>query len=156
MELKSIVLGIRVHAEDSSTAEIHLAALQKELNKHELSWSQIVSITTDTEPTMNRTGRLIIEHAKNNHNVELNHVGCIDHILQVTTKMAQLDPPLAEGENHGINEGSVKTLSRARALVNTFNHRRTLRTSSRLCKIHLITFKELETGISSTRSGRPL
>ena len=68
MELKSLVLGIRVHAEDSSTAQIHLAALQEELTKHELSWSQIVSITTDTEPTMNKTGRLIIEHAKNNHN----------------------------------------------------------------------------------------
>ena len=118
MELKSLVLGIRVHAEDSSTAQIHLDALQEELNKHELSWSQIVSITTDTEPTMNKTGRLIIEHAKNNHNVELNHVGCIDHILQVTTKLAQLDPPLAEGENHGLQ---ASTLSKARALVGTFN-----------------------------------
>jgi hypothetical protein len=118
MELKSLVLGIREHAGESSTADIHVEALQTELTKHGLSWSQIVSITTDTEPTMNKTGRLIIAHAKNNHNVEINHIGCIDHILQVTTKLAQLDPPLAAGENHGLE---AETLLKARALVGTFN-----------------------------------
>lgn len=118
MEIKSVVLGIREHAGESSTADIHLRALETELTRHGISWSQIVSITTDTEATMNKTGRLIIAHAKNNHNVELNHVGCIDHILQVTTKLAQLDPPLAEGEDHGLE---ASTLLKARALVGTFN-----------------------------------
>ena len=90
-ELHSIPVGICRH-KGTSTAEDHLKAFEVELGKHGLTFANIVAFTTDTEPTMNSAGRLIMARAAELGFPTVEHVGCVDHILNGTTKLAGTDP----------------------------------------------------------------
>jgi hypothetical protein len=114
-ELHSMPIGIMAH-KGTSTAEDHFAALEAEGVSHGLTWQNIVAVVTDTEPTMNATGRLIQARTAA-LNLEVEHVGCADHILNTTTKKCALDPenapqPLPQ------EAGALKV---ARTLVGTFS-----------------------------------
>ena len=118
--MQSCILAITVSEGTGSRAEDHLAALREELNKHGLSFKRnIVSVTTDTEATMNRTGRLIVEAAKE-EGAKIEHVGCVDHILNLNVKegakdriRSTVEGPLTEAD------GALKALH---TLVGSYNH----------------------------------
>ena len=114
-ELHSIPLGI-VHHKGTSTAEDHFSALEVEGVRHGLTWQNIVAIVTDTEPTMNATGRLIAERTAG-LNLVVEHVGCADHILNTTTKKCALDPDYAP---HPL-PAEAGALKIARGLVGSFS-----------------------------------
>ena len=98
--LHSIPIGISQHL-GTSKGEDHANALEMELDKHGLGFSNIVAFTTDTAAVMNAAGRLLVTKAKV-LGFDIEHIGCVDHILNVTTKLAGLDPkdtPLPEEEH---------------------------------------------------------
>ena len=65
-EMVSFPLSIKVH-EGTAKAEDHLRFLKEELAKHGLSLENVVSMTTDTESTMNSFGRMVQEEARQNN-----------------------------------------------------------------------------------------
>jgi hypothetical protein len=92
--LRAIPLSIRHHT-GTSTAADHVQEMAEEMEKHELSWANIVALVTDTEPTMYAFGRMLIDRARaapGGEGDELEHVGCVDHVLNTITKKVALDP----------------------------------------------------------------
>ena len=88
--LHSVPIGITQH-KGTSLAPDHVHVFERELGKHGLTYANIVALTTDTAPVMNKAGRLIVDRAKD-AGFHIEHVGCVDHILNITTKLAGLDP----------------------------------------------------------------
>ena len=94
-QLMSMILGCFPHS-GKAAAPDHLRELKNQLAKFDIELKDIVNITTDTEPAMIATGRLIIEESSVNHG-NTTWGGCIDHILELTTGIAFDDTPLSEG-----------------------------------------------------------
>ena len=75
----------------------------------DLDYNFCSAVVTDTEATMCKAGRLIIQRSRANGGTTQWH-GCIDHILELITKIAMKD-----------YEGSEGTMAAARALVYHFS-----------------------------------
>jgi hypothetical protein len=75
----------------------------------DLDYNFCSAVVTDTEATMCKAGRLIIQRSRENGGTTQWH-GCIDHILELITKIAMKD-----------YEGSEGTMVAARALVGYFS-----------------------------------
>lgn len=118
-ELHSIPVGICRH-KGKTTAEDHVKAFEVELGKHGLTFDNIVALTTDTEPTMNSAGRLIMARAAELGFPDVEHVGCVDHILNGTTKLAGTDPK--DDIDNPQNPQHVGALKDCRKLCGTFSH----------------------------------
>ena len=113
--LRSCPLGIKQHVGKSEAAD-HLQELRNLLERHGFTWNHVVGITTDTEPTMNATGRMISETASHESGEFIEHIGCVDHILNCTTKLAGLDPDM-----NGPMLAEANALKQARSLVGKVN-----------------------------------
>ena len=81
----SLALAIE-HHEGRSLVEHHYRELLTVMGKYKLSWKNIVAIVTDTEPTMNSFGRIVEKEAASAGFRDIEHIGCIDHILNTITK----------------------------------------------------------------------
>ena len=92
--LHSLPIGI-THHKGTTNAEANANGLEAELAKHGLTWKNVLAVVTDTEPTMNSAGLLFIQRAKDAGNDNLDHIGCVDHILNICTKKVALDPKIA-------------------------------------------------------------
>jgi hypothetical protein len=90
--------------------------LENEMNRHNLTYEDIVAVVTDTEPTMNAAGRQIVDAARTAGNLFLDHIGCVAHIIQTTTKKTAADP-----YNVAVDDPDAGALKAARALVTTIN-----------------------------------
>ena len=53
-----------------------------------LSYKNIIAIVSDTEPTMVAAGRLFEDRARLQGYTEFGWQGCLDHIINLTTKVA--------------------------------------------------------------------
>jgi hypothetical protein len=116
-KLKAISLGIEQH-EGTALATDHLRELKQVLEKWALQYENIVAVTTDTEPTMNSFGRLIVDDSEK----RIEHVGCIDHILNIITKKVAIDPTNVPQPTSPTFEAEKRTLKAARELVSAFSH----------------------------------
>jgi hypothetical protein len=106
---------------EGSTGEDHMAALKEEMAKHKLTFKKhIVSLTTDTESTMNRTGRLIVAAAKEEEDAIVEHVGCVDHILNLNVKAGAKDRIRSTQVGAATPaDGALKSLQ---TLIGSYNH----------------------------------
>jgi hypothetical protein len=86
--IHSCLLSCRAK-EGRSQAVDHLGELEKDLAKYRLDWKQIVALVTDTEATMNATGRLAMAEAVRVGGRTMHH-GYVDHILECTTRLTKL------------------------------------------------------------------
>ena len=111
--LHSLPIGI-THHKGTTKGIDHANGLESELAKHGLTWNNVLAVVTDTEPTMNAAGLLFIERATNAGNDHLDHVGCVDHVLNICTKKVAVDPKLVVGPQ--MEGASVNTLESARGL----------------------------------------
>jgi len=116
--LHSLPIGI-THHKGTTKGIDHANGLEAELAKHGLTWKNVLAVVTDTEPTMNVAGLLFIERAKEAGNDHLDHIGCVDHILNICTKKVGLDPKIAVGPQ--VEDAPVDTLESARGLCTTFS-----------------------------------
>ena len=107
------------HHKETTNAEANANGLEAELAKHGLTWKNVLAVVTDTEPTMNSAGLLFIQRAKDVGNDNLDHIGCVDHILNICTKKVALDPKIAVGPQ--VENAPFKTLESARGLCTTFS-----------------------------------
>ena len=115
-KLHSVPIGISQHL-GTSLALDHVRVFESELAKHGLTYANIVAITTDTAPVMNAAGRLIVDSAKD-AGFHIEHVGCVDHILNITTKLAGLDPI----DTPHPREEHADALLNARQMCGTFSN----------------------------------
>ena len=79
----------------------------------------MLAVVTDTEPTMNVAGLLFMQRAKNAGNDHLEHIGCVDHALNICTKKVAVDPTVVVGPQ--MEDAPVNTLEVARGLCTTFS-----------------------------------
>jgi hypothetical protein len=113
--LRSCPLGLCVHSGTSKAGD-HLRELKNEMDRHNITYNDIVAVVTDTEPTMNAAGRDIVAAARAAGNMHLDHIGCVAHIIQTTTKKTAADP-----DNIAVADPEAGALKAARALVTTIN-----------------------------------
>ena len=94
-ELRSCPVSIKRHCGSADTAQ-HLDELVREIVVVAgLSLDKdVVSVTHDTAPVMNSLGRSLTEVASREREsgIPFENIGCICHILNVTTKLIGLDP----------------------------------------------------------------
>ena len=114
--LHSVPIGISRH-QGKSKAEDHFKAFESELAAHGLTYANIVAFTSDTAPVMNKAGRLIVDTAKA-AGFTIEHIGCVDHILNLTTKLAGVDPI----DTPHPQEEHADALLNARQLCATFSN----------------------------------
>ena len=93
-----------------SRAEDIVAAVENIWEAYNISYSNLVSVVTDTEATMIKSGRLFKQNARQ-HNGALEWHGCIAHLLELVTGVVFDDYPASEG-----------TMKAARELVGFFKH----------------------------------
>ena len=91
----------------TSTALQFVSDCETRLAEFGISYENLICIVTDTEPTMIKAGRLFKENSNNGCSWH----GCVDHILELTTKLAFTDI-----------DGGLDTLKACRALVGFFSH----------------------------------
>lgn len=113
--LHSCPLGV-LHHVGTSTAEDHLRELNRHLVNADLPVAKVAGLTTDTEKTMNATGRLVADNWAQDGSL-MEHIGCVDHILNLTMKLAGTDPDVIGPQLPGA--GALKQL---RSLVGSFSH----------------------------------
>ena len=116
--LHSLPIGI-THHKGTTTATDHANGLEAELAKHGLTWNNVLAVVTDTEPTMNSSGLLFIERAALAGNVHLDHSGCVDQMVNMSTKKVALGPPAVVGPQ--VEDVPLSTLEHARGLCTTFS-----------------------------------
>lgn len=103
----SLTLGCATTDSPGSTAMELVDDFMKVINEYMIQHDLISAIVTDTEPTMNAFGRRM------NDTFNIAWIGCIDHILELSTGKAFDDSKYPE------NLGCMKA---ARKLVGTFRH----------------------------------
>lgn len=92
----------------TSTAIDVVRYAEEHLNNFEISYTQLTCVVTDTESTMVAAGRLFKEKSVQEGGETAWH-GCVDHVLELVTKLAFRDIP-----------DSIGTLSACRSIVNYF------------------------------------
>ena len=80
--MRSITLGLFDY-EGTKTEEDQIAKFSEVLNRFNIPWDHAVCVVTDTEPTMNATGRRIVQTSAD-HGGVTNHMGCACHLLSLT------------------------------------------------------------------------
>ena len=103
-KLKSVVLACRNHSESCTSVNLKKLLLQV-MEEFAIPKTSVVSVVSDTANNMNCFGRLIEVQEK------IPWIGCIDHRLQLITKIAIDDL-----------EGTTGTMKKARELVRSFSH----------------------------------
>jgi len=98
-KLKSLVLACRHHS-GSATAEDHRHFILDIMKEYGIENKNVSAIVTDTENTMSSFGKLMETHDK------INWVGCLDHRLQICTKLAY----------------KLDVMTRVRSLIGAVNH----------------------------------
>jgi hypothetical protein len=93
----------------SSTAIDVVRYAEKHLENFSISYKQLTCVVTDTESTMIAAGRLFQQNSVEAGGATTWH-GCIDHMLNLVTKLAFKDLPNTQG-----------TMAMCRSLVNFFN-----------------------------------
>ncbi len=93
----------------TSTAIDVVRYAEQHLNNFGISYKQLTCVVTDTESTMVASGRLFKEKSVEAGGVTAWH-GCIDHMLELVTKLAFKDLPNTQG-----------TMTTCRSMVNFFN-----------------------------------
>jgi hypothetical protein len=93
----------------ASTAVDVVGYAEQHMNNFGITYPQLTCVVTDTESTMIASGRLFKEKSSQVGGNTSWH-GCIDHILELVTKLAFKDIP-----------DSIGTMSACRAIVNFFN-----------------------------------
>jgi hypothetical protein len=94
------------HSVESTAAEIAIDFTEA-LSEYEVDLKNVSAIVTDTEPTMNAFGRIMMVDKG------VYWVGCVDHILELVTGIACNDTKT------GVNDGCMKA---GRKLVGHFRH----------------------------------
>jgi hypothetical protein len=87
-ELISVVLSCR-KKEGRATAADHLVDFEDDLAQYSIDWDSITAVVTDTEPTMNSFGRLVVEEGILRGDKFISHQGCVDHVLETITRTVQ-------------------------------------------------------------------
>lgn len=105
-EMRSLSLSVEFHP-GSSTAEALYVQLSQILSRFGLHLENIATLTTDTNSTMAKLGKLLHE------NVSSVWIPCIDHRIQLISKLAFDDTNLPGVDN---------TMQKARKLVTFFKH----------------------------------
>ena len=85
--LRSCPLRIAVK-KGTSTAEDNVRQVEEIFTEFGLSYKNIIAIVSDTEPTMVAAGRLFEDRARLQGYTEFGWQGCLDHIINLTTKVA--------------------------------------------------------------------
>jgi len=116
--LHSIPIGIAQHT-GTTTGPDHAVGFEAELEKHGLTWNNVVAVTTDTEPTMNVAGLLFIEKAQASGNDHLEHIVCLAHILNLVTKKVGVDP--TDLPHPQVENCPYAALEAARAMCTSFS-----------------------------------
>jgi hypothetical protein len=101
-----------------SRAEDIVGAVEGIWDSYNIFYTNLVSIVTDTEATMVKSGRLFKENARQ-HNSTLEWHGCIAHLLELVTGEAFNDYPASEGAMKAARElvGFFKHSSQAAAIL---------------------------------------
>jgi hypothetical protein len=114
--LRTCALGCQPK-EGRAQAADHVSDIETAMERFDLKYSRMVASVTDTDATMIAAGRMLQEHARlsvADDQVALESLvqwhGCVDHILELTTKIAFTDIPESEG-----------TMAICRSLVAYFN-----------------------------------
>jgi uncharacterized protein with PQ loop repeat len=93
----------------ASTAEDVVSYAEQNMRNFSIWYPTLTCVVTDTEATMVAAGRLFKSNSITEGGATSWH-GCIDHILELITKLAFKDTP-----------DSIGTMSACRAIVNLFN-----------------------------------
>ena len=101
-----------------SRAEDIVGAVEGIWDSYNIFYTNLVSLVTDTEATMVKSGRLFKQNALQ-HNVTLEWHGCIAHLLELVTGEAFKDYPASEGAMKAAREmvGFFKHSSQAEAIL---------------------------------------
>jgi hypothetical protein len=92
-----------------SRAQDCVGYAEKQMDDYGLPYSHMTAVVTDTEATMVAAGRLFVEHS-HNANGDTTWHGCIDHQLELVTRITFTD----DGETLG-------TMSACHAMINFLN-----------------------------------
>jgi hypothetical protein len=82
--------------EGSSLAEDVVRLVENIWSEYHIEYSNITCIVTDTEATMVKAARIFALHARQAESAFSCH-GCVDHLLNLVTKLAFTDFPGSEG-----------------------------------------------------------
>jgi hypothetical protein len=107
-KLHAIVLGL-YEKDGGSKHEDIVHYCEQQLTQFDLLYSNAIAVVTDTESTMIAAGRLFISNSEAQGG-RTKWLGCIDHLVQLCTKIAFKDLPNSEG-----------SMKLCRELVNFFN-----------------------------------